>query len=259
MTKRSLARSKRLPAAERVEERRDTLSKRHMADITTDQKRIYELAKDYKISSPAMMKILSGAGFCAEVAHVRSIARDDLRGRREVRAGASDRQERDGGEDAGERSARKSGSRGCRRTKQSSSRACIMRHARLQAVTADANQRHTAAAVPPVPGAAVAIGGIKVSDGSTPVAGLMRKIEKKKKKKERRRKKDRRDVDQVEVAKAFKSTMANLSGARTKKRYHRGRRMTRSNQKPMTAMSSKSTSTCRWPNWPSCWTTNRPK
>ena len=34
-----------------------------MADITTDQKRIYELAKDYKISSPAMMKILSDLGF----------------------------------------------------------------------------------------------------------------------------------------------------------------------------------------------------
>ena len=68
----------------------------------------------------------------------------------------------------------------------------------------------------------MAIGGIKVSDGNTPVAGLMRKIEKKKKKKERRRKKDRRDVDQAEVQKAFRSTMANLSGTRTKKRYHRG-------------------------------------
>jgi translation initiation factor IF-2 len=191
-----------------------------MADITsTDQKRIYELAKDYKISSPAMMKILQELGFVPK-SHM-SVALPEMITAVE-------------GKFAQERQTAK-------REMEQKTQA---KEAREKAAAAAANPvphhaptpHHTpvppptpptphVVAVPtpaPVPGAAVAIGGIKVSDGTTPVAGLMRKIEKKKKKKERRRKKDRRDVDQAEVQKAFRSTMANLSGTKTKKRYHRG-------------------------------------
>jgi len=69
---------------------------------------------------------------------------------------------------------------------------------------------------------AVRIGDIKVKDGDSAVAGIMRRIEKKQKKKERRKRKDRRRVDSAEVAKSFKSTMANLDGTKGKRRYRRG-------------------------------------
>jgi translation initiation factor IF-2 len=60
-----------------------------------------------------------------------------------------------------------------------------------------------------------------VSGGQSPVTDLMRRIDKKKKKKERRKRKDRRDVNQAEVARQFRQTMANLSAARPKKRVYR--------------------------------------
>ncbi len=190
-----------------------------MADITTDQKRIYELAKDYKISSPAMMKILSDLGFVPKshmsVASPEMISAVEGKFAQERQTAKKEMEAKTQAKEAREKAAAAAAA--------GPTVSPAVHHAPRpsQAVT-PTPITPTASAVPPVPGAAVAIGGIKVSDGSTPVAGLMRKIEKKKKKKERRRKKDQRVVDQVEVAKAFKSTMANLSGARTKKRYHRG-------------------------------------
>ena len=189
-----------------------------MADITTDQKRIYELAKDYKISSPAMMKILQELGFAPKshmsVASPEMITAVEGKFNQERQTAKKEMELKTQAKEAREKAA-----------------------AAAAAGPVIAPPSHTPVSVTPVPpvvtppvaeptptpvpGAAVAIGGIKVSDGNAPVAGLMRKIEKKKKKKERRRKKDRREVDQAEVQKAFRSTMANLSGARTKKRYHR--------------------------------------
>lgn len=64
------------------------------------------------------------------------------------------------------------------------------------------------------------IGGIKVDDSKSTVAGIMRRLERKQKKKVRRKKKTR-SVDKAEVARSFRSTMANLSGVRTKKKYKR--------------------------------------
>ena len=50
---------------------------------------------------------------------------------------------------------------------------------------------------------------------------MLKKAEQKKRRKERRKKKDRRVVNQDEVAKSFRATMANLSGGKPKKRYKR--------------------------------------
>lgn len=54
---------------------------------------------------------------------------------------------------------------------------------------------------------------------SASVQEVMRRLEKKRKKKERRKKKTGRTVDHAQVAKSFKATMANLSGVKTKKKY----------------------------------------
>jgi len=69
---------------------------------------------------------------------------------------------------------------------------------------------------------ATRIGGIKISDAKSDVAGLMRKIEKKQKKKDRRKRKGRHTVDKGAVARSFKSTMAGLASGKSKRRYKRG-------------------------------------
>lgn len=65
------------------------------------------------------------------------------------------------------------------------------------------------------------VGKIKITDGESEIAGLVKKIDKKQKKKDRRRKKKSKTVDKTEVAKSFKSTMANLSTSKSKKKYKR--------------------------------------
>jgi translation initiation factor IF-2 len=63
------------------------------------------------------------------------------------------------------------------------------------------------------------IGGIRVDDSRSAVAGLMRRLEKKQKKKERRKRKNRQVVDKSEVAKSFRSVMAHLTKSKGKRRY----------------------------------------
>lgn len=66
------------------------------------------------------------------------------------------------------------------------------------------------------------VGNVKISNSDSSLAGIVKKLDKKQRRKDRRKKKNRASVDQAEVAKSFKSTMANLSGAKTKKKYKRG-------------------------------------
>ncbi|MEW5795456.1 MAG: translation initiation factor IF-2 [Candidatus Zixiibacteriota bacterium] len=51
------------------------------------------------------------------------------------------------------------------------------------------------------------------------LAAMLKKAEQKKKRKDRKKKKERRVVDQVEVAKSFRATMADLSGGKPKRKY----------------------------------------
>jgi len=145
-------------------------------------KRIYELAKEYKISSNAMLKILMELGFSPK-SHM-SVSTPEMMNAIKQKF---------------------------TREKQEAKKEMEQK-----------SQAKEARVKPPAPGSSTSIGGIKVSNSNTPVAGLMRKIEKRKKKKERRKKKGRREINQQEVAKSFRATMANLSTGKTKKKYHHG-------------------------------------
>ncbi len=146
--------------------------------MVAEKKRIYELAKEYKISSNAMVTVLRELGFQPK-SHM-SIATP------EMMAAAKKKFHQEKAEAKKE-----------------------MEH-RAQVKEA-AEQRK-----------ATRIGGIKVDDSKSDVAGWMRRFEKKQKKKDRRKKKGRHTVDKTAVARSFKSTMAGLTGGKTKRRYKRG-------------------------------------
>ncbi|HOP06797.1 MAG TPA: translation initiation factor IF-2 [candidate division Zixibacteria bacterium] len=147
--------------------------------MTDNKQRIYELAKEYKISSMAMLNILRELEF--EPKSHMSVATD------EMKAAVKNKF-----------------------TEQK------------QAAKKEMEQRTTAKETASgIKAKSTTIGGIKVADGGSNVAGLMRRIDKKQRKKERRRKKDRRTVDKTEVAKSFRATMANLGTSKTRKKYRR--------------------------------------
>jgi translation initiation factor IF-2 len=152
-----------------------------------DQKRIYELAKDYRISSPAMMKILAEMGFSPK-SHM-SVATD------EMIAGVEKRFNQ-------EKQVAKREMEAKSHAKEVRERAAAAPHYVPAPVTV---------AVPVIAPIGVPVG-IPPTTAAPTVADMLRKAEKKKKKKERRKRKDGRDIDQQEVAKSFKTTMANLAG-----------------------------------------------
>ncbi|MDX9856949.1 MAG: translation initiation factor IF-2 [candidate division Zixibacteria bacterium] len=151
-------------------------------------KRIYELAKEYKISSNAMLTILEELKF--EPKSHMSVATPEMVEAVEKKF-AVEKQE-----------AKKD-------MKQK-----IQAKAKVPAVQGQG----------PVSDASVVTssGGIKVKDSTDKLSSVLRRIEKKKKKKERRRKKGRREVDKAEVARAFKATMAGISGGKARRKYRRG-------------------------------------
>ncbi len=141
-----------------------------------ETKRIYELAKEYKISSPAMVSVLRELKF--EPKSHMSIATPEMIDA-VVKKFAAEKQE-----------AKKE-----------------MEH---RAQVKEAAERK-----------ATRIGGIKVDDSKSDVAGWMRRFEKKQKKKDRRKRKGRHVVDKTAVAKSFRSTMATLTSTKGKKKYRR--------------------------------------
>ncbi|MBI5266691.1 MAG: translation initiation factor IF-2 N-terminal domain-containing protein, partial [candidate division Zixibacteria bacterium] len=78
---------------------------------------------------------------------------------------------------------------------------------------------------PPTSGHSAPSGGTTVFEGSriqagaSPLNQLAKRLEKKKRKRDRRKKKDIREVDHLEVQRSFKTTMANLAGAKPKKKF----------------------------------------
>ncbi len=142
-------------------------------------KRIYELAKDYNISSNAMLNVIRGLGFkpkshmsVAMTAMIEAVQRKFAKEKQEAK---KEMEHREQVKKAVEKSVEKTN---------------------------------------------VRIGSIKVDDSKSPVAGIMRRLEKKQKKKERRKKKVRK-VDKGEVARSFKTTMATLATTKAKKKYKR--------------------------------------
>ena len=136
--------------------------------------RIYELAKEYKISSNALINILKELKF--EPKSHMSVASDEM-----IEAVKKKFTE--------EKQEAKKG----------------MEH---QEQIKAAVQRKTN------------VGKVSAAPGSE-METLVKKFDKKQRKKDRRKKKNRNVVNKTEVAKTFKSTMANLGGAKTKKKYKR--------------------------------------
>ncbi|MDH4157024.1 MAG: translation initiation factor IF-2 [candidate division Zixibacteria bacterium] len=144
--------------------------------MTKDTRRIYQLAKEFNISSNAMLAILKELGF--EPKSHMSVATMEM-----VEA--------------------------------------VTRKFTEEKQEAKKDMEHRAQVKQAVDKKIAQVGGIKVINSSSVVAGVLRKIEKKQRKKERRKRK-KHPVDQHEVAKSFKTTMARLTGSRTKKRYRHG-------------------------------------
>ncbi|HKK21146.1 MAG TPA: translation initiation factor IF-2, partial [candidate division Zixibacteria bacterium] len=139
--------------------------------------RIYELAKEYKISSNAMLTVLKELGFTPK-SHM-SVATDEM-----VTAIKG------------------------KFTKEKQEAKKEMQHKEQikEAVRKKTN-----------------VGSVEISNSGSPIAGMVRKFEKKQRKKDRRKRKVRKTVDKDEVARSFRSTMANISGTtKGKKRYKRG-------------------------------------
>lgn len=156
--------------------------------MTKGSQRIYELAKEYKISSQAMLNIIRELKY--EPKSHMSVASDEM-----IAAVKKKFTEQ----------------------KKVAKKEMEQRSAPARKKAGDSTNSE-----PAKKEAVTTIGSIKVKDSASSVAGMMRRIDKKQRKKERRRKKDRRTVDKVEVAKSFKATMANLSTSKTRKRYHKG-------------------------------------
>ncbi len=145
--------------------------------MVSEKKRIYQLAKDYKISSNAMLSILQELKFQPK-SHM-SIATTPM-----VEA------------------IKKKFAQSKQEAKQEMQQRAKMR----EAVEKTSSTQ---------------IGGIKVDNAKSSVAGIMRKIEKKQKRKDRRKRKNRHTVDSTEVAKTFRSTMADLQTTKQKKKYRK--------------------------------------
>ncbi|MEE8578205.1 MAG: translation initiation factor IF-2 N-terminal domain-containing protein, partial [candidate division Zixibacteria bacterium] len=137
-------------------------------------KRVYELAKDFKISSNAMLSVLKELSF--EPKSHMSVATDAMVTAVRTRF-AAEKQE------AKKDMAQKT-------------------QAKAKAKTGSAPPK----TVQKTSSTITSSGGIKVKDSTNQVTSVLRKIEKKNKKKERRRKKGRREVNKAEVNAAFKAT-----------------------------------------------------
>lgn len=165
----------------------------------TTGKRVYELAKDYKVSSNAMMSILSGLKFEPK-SHMSVITDEMIEAVR--KKFAQEKQKAKKGME------HKDQIKAAVDKKQEQLKAAVDKKQDQPKTDADKKK--------------VKVGNIKISNSNSPLAGLVKKIDKKQKRKDRRKKKNRNVVDQSEVAKSFKSVMADLSGTKTKKKYKRG-------------------------------------
>ncbi len=150
-------------------------------------KRIHELAKEYSVSSNALIKILKEIGFQAK-SHM-SVATDDI-----IKAVQKKFEQK----------------------KEEAKKEMQHRAQVKKAVDQKEKEKKEKKAI----GTKAKIGGIIVSDSKSPVAGMLRKFEKKQKKKDKRRDRSRQ-VDSGVVAKSFKSTMADITSTKSKKKYKR--------------------------------------
>ncbi len=173
--------------------------------MTDGSTRIYELAKEFKISSSAMLKVLRDLNFQAK-SHM-SVASPEMlaavKGKfvHEKQEAKREMEQRE---------------------KPKVAKPPTPAPAPTPAPVPTAAVGATGAADAPPAKTSVTVSGMKVqTTKKSNISGLFKKIERKQRKKDRRKKKDRRTVDKVEVAKSFKATMAGLTSGTTRKRYKR--------------------------------------
>ncbi len=221
-----------------------------MSDGST---RIYELAKEYKVSSSAMLKVLRELMFQPKshmsvaspemiaavkgyFAREKRVAKEEMdqRAQKQAEAKAAERKRREDERKkaaearakarAEEEKKRKPAVDKKQEQKKDPSSKRTQESPRKAVEVRPKKERETRPEQKPEAGSAVkttTVGGIKVTDKSSKVGGMIREIDKKQRKRARRRKKDRRTVDQTEVAKSFKATMAEIQGGTGRKRYKR--------------------------------------
>jgi translation initiation factor IF-2 len=180
-----------------------------MADGST---RIYELAKEFKISSSAMLKILRDLNFQPK-SHMSVVSPEMMAAVK----GKFAREKQEAKREMDQRQKPKL-------VKPAPPRAPAPPPppAKPAASGAPAATGKPAATGTAAPKSSVTVSGMTVKTAKkSNISGLFKKIERKQRKKDRRKKKERRTVDKVEVAKSFKATMAGLSGGSQRKRYKR--------------------------------------
>ncbi len=164
-------------------------------------RRIYEISRDFSVSSQALVAILKELGF--ELKSHMSVATPEMiyainkKFTEEKKAARQDMEQK----------------------KQASRKRPPQQHSRPRPAGTSSAPR-TSSAPPLKAGKTGDVGGVRVT-GTGVVAGVARKVEKKKRRKDKRKKKERRSVDTTAVTKSFKATMADLSAAKTKKKYRK--------------------------------------
>ncbi|RKX26282.1 MAG: translation initiation factor IF-2 [Candidatus Zixiibacteriota bacterium] len=190
--------------------------------MVPNNKRIYDLAKEYRVSSHAMLKIIQDLGFDAKshmsvalpeminavslkFAQEKQVAKREMEQKRQA-AKEAERQK------AQEKARAEAIARVDARVKAEAKAKAAARAAK-PGIVADTQ---TAAAPTTADAPQKTAGGKKLD-----VAGMFKQAEKKKKRKDKRRKREKRVIDKTEVAKSFRTTMANLEGGKTKRKYKR--------------------------------------
>jgi len=204
--------------------------------MVANTKRIYDLAKDFKISSHAMLKIVQELGYTPK-SHM-SVAPPDminavsLRFAQEKQVAKREMQQR---QEAAKEAARlkaqaeaeaKARAKAKAREKElEAKRAKEIAAARARDKDKPRGKVRTRAAGGEAVAKEAPETAAKPKETAPPkkvdVAGMLKQAERKKKRKDRRRTKEKREVNQTEVAKSFRATMANLSGGKTKRKYKR--------------------------------------
>jgi len=186
-------------------------------------KRIHDLAKEYKVSSHAMLKIVQELGFpikshmsvtTPDVVNAVSLRfaqeRQQAKLEMEQKRKASQESERHKAEIAAKAKAETLAAAKARTASETLAKIDgITRGKLIKAAPKDTEGSDASSALVTV----------KQLDKKPSVATMLKKAEQKKRRKDRKKKKERRQVNQIEVAKSFRATMADLSGSKSKQRY----------------------------------------
>jgi translation initiation factor IF-2 len=156
-------------------------------------KRIYDLAKDFKVSSQALVNMLVDLGYNPKshmsLATAEMVAAINMRLAQEKQSARKEMEQKN----------------------QAAQQRRPSPPPPQRTATAPAQQQ-------PAGGRNTVLDASRFAAGGSPLSALAKRMEKKKRKRDRKKKKERSDFDQLDIARSFKTTMANLSGSKSKKR-----------------------------------------